>query len=70
MAPEVIERKKHTYKMDIYSMGITFFELLEGKTPYDLAYSVKNILQMIKTNKVIYRYTTKYIQDIINKMIA
>jgi len=34
MAPEVAEGKSATVQSDIYSLGVTFFELLTGKLPF------------------------------------
>lgn len=35
IAPEIITGKKATFQSDIYSLGVTFFELLTGKVPFD-----------------------------------
>jgi len=35
LAPEIIHGKKPLFQSDIYSMGITFYELLTGKVPFD-----------------------------------
>ena len=34
MAPEVAEGKSATIQSDVYSLGVTFFELLTGKLPF------------------------------------
>ena len=34
MAPEIAEGKSATVQSDVYSLGITFFELLTGKLPF------------------------------------
>ncbi|HQY22136.1 MAG TPA: protein kinase [Gammaproteobacteria bacterium] len=34
IAPELFEREQYTYKSDIYSLGITFWELASRKIPY------------------------------------
>lgn len=35
LAPEIVLGKKPCFQSDIYAMGITFFELLTGKVPFD-----------------------------------
>ncbi|CAI9112588.1 OLC1v1013056C1 [Oldenlandia corymbosa var. corymbosa] len=35
MAPEMIKEKHHTKKVDVYSFGITLWELLTALTPFD-----------------------------------
>lgn len=34
MAPQVVQRKLYTSKADVWSLGIIFFELLTGSTPF------------------------------------
>ena len=35
MAPEVIEKKKYSYSVDWWSLGIMMWELLTGKPPFE-----------------------------------
>lgn len=34
MAPEVLNGVKYNHKVDVWSLGIVFFELLTGYTPF------------------------------------
>ena len=34
MAPEVLNGRKYNHKVDVWSMGIVFFELLTGFMPF------------------------------------
>ncbi len=50
MAPEIINPvattySKYTNKSDIWAIGITFYEMLSGKTPW----KVKNESELIKS---------------------
>lgn len=35
LAPELVYGEKATFQSDIYAMGVTFFELLTGRVPFD-----------------------------------
>ena len=34
MSPEILERKKYTWKSDIWSFGVLIYELIYGITPW------------------------------------
>ena len=42
MAPEVLLKENYNLKADIWSFGITIFELLTGKLPFN-AFSKKDL---------------------------
>lgn len=44
MAPEIMKNKKYDHKSDLWSIGIIFFEMLTGKTPF----RAKNIYELIR----------------------
>jgi serine/threonine-protein kinase len=47
MAPEVLRGEESTYKSDIFSLGVTWYELLTGKNPFrgdSIPESINNIL--------------------------
>ena len=35
MAPELIQHKKYTEKIDVWSLGIITYQLLSGTTPFE-----------------------------------
>lgn len=47
MAPEVAEGKSATIQSDVYSLGITFFELLTGKLPFNDSNAVNIAIKQI-----------------------
>jgi serine/threonine protein kinase len=50
MAPEVIANKSYDYKADIWSVGVTFFELLTGTYPFQGS-SKNEIFQKMRTGQ-------------------
>lgn len=49
MAPEILGGKDYNSKADIWSIGICFYEMLMGKSPYT-AKNIVELLQKIKSN--------------------
>ena len=48
LAPEICEGKAPTVQSDIYSLGVTFFELLTGRLPYEEGHAVDVAIAHIK----------------------
>jgi serine/threonine-protein kinase len=71
MAPEVAEGKGATCQSDIYSLGITFFELLTGKLPFNDANAVNIAMKQIgEPLPSVRKYRTdvdRRIEKVINK---
>lgn len=74
MAPEISQGNPASDRSDIYSLGITFFELLTGKVPYDNESAVSVALMHIKDKfPSIKKYNPKVpdaVEEIINKACA
>ena len=48
LAPEICEGKAPTIQSDIYSLGVTFFELLTGRLPYEEGHAVDIAISHIR----------------------
>jgi len=36
MSPQVLLRRQYTSKCDVWSVGLIYYEMLEGKTPWNV----------------------------------
>jgi len=48
LSPEQCEGKTVDQRSDIYSLGVTFYELLSGKTPYEADTPVSMLMKIVK----------------------
>jgi eukaryotic-like serine/threonine-protein kinase len=71
LAPEVSQGKIPTFQSDIYSLGITFFELCTGKVPYDgvnpIAIAMLHIKERFPSPRKVLPTVPKAIEKIIIK---
>ena len=61
LAPEVCEGKPATAQSDIYSLGVTFFQLVTGRLPYEVGHAIDIAIAHIKKP---FPSVTKYNPDI------
>lgn len=50
LSPEQCEGKTVDGRSDIYSLGVTFYEILSGKTPYEADTPVSMLMKIVKGN--------------------
>lgn len=74
LAPEISQGSPATVQSDIYALGITFFELITGKVPYDdqsaLSVALKHIKEKFPSAKKYNPRTPAIIDKIIQKACA
>ncbi len=51
MAPELLEGKQYSYKVDVYSYGILLWEILSRTTPYSNLHNPMAILKYVVMDK-------------------
>jgi serine/threonine-protein kinase ULK/ATG1 len=51
MSPEILAKKEFSAKCDVWSLGMTFYEMLYGKTPWS-AGNIPALLMNIKNQKL------------------
>lgn len=59
MSPQLLQKQKYTNKSDLWSIGLIFYEMLHGKTPW-MANNELQLITAIHTQKVTY---SKLISD-------
>ena len=50
MSPQILSYEKYTYKCDIWSLGVLFYQLLVGRPPWSMMY--QDMLENIKKDKI------------------
>ena len=61
LAPEICAGKPATIQSDIYSLGVTFFQLITGRLPYEIGHAIDIAVAHIKKP---FPSVTKYNPDI------
>lgn len=53
MAPEVMRREPYSFQADIWSIGVVYYQLLEGTYPFK-GINIETILKKIEANQIIF----------------
>lgn len=69
MSPELINVRKHSEKVDIWSLGILFYEMLHGKPPFK-ASTFDEISNELNSKKIIINSDlSPEIKDLLRKIL-
>ena len=69
MSPELISNRKHDEKIDIWSLGILFFEMLHGNPPFK-ASSMKEIkTEFQEKNILLKKNISKESKNLLKKLL-
>ena len=66
MAPEILENKNQTKSVDVWSLGVLLYELMEGKSPFKGKNMIK-IYQKIMQQKI--TFSTNQNPELINLLL-
>ena len=71
LAPEISQGNQASYQSDIYALGITFFELITGKVPFDdespVTVALKHIKEKLPSIRKLNSKVPVYVEKIIYK---
>lgn len=73
LPPEIIDEKKYSYEADIWSLGVSFYQLMTFKMPFD-GESIPAIIKKIATGagykKISKKYYSEELINIVYKMMS
>ena len=70
MAPEVLDKQAYNSKADIWSIGVSFYEMIFGKVPFT-ASNIIDLLKKIRKEPLTFPYKIPpVIEDVIRKMLV
>jgi len=68
MAPEVVQKKVHNYKVDIWSLGVLLYELLHGYAPFK-GFTNDEKFKSILENQIKFEVISPEAKDLITRLL-
>jgi serine/threonine protein kinase len=69
-SPEALKNNVFTIKGDIWSLGVLFYEMLHGRTPWEPAAEKELLDKMLKQNYTLNRNLSEDLKDFIKKCLT
>jgi serine/threonine protein kinase len=72
MSPQILAKSKFSAKCDVWSLGMTFYEMLYGKTPWS-GVNIQGLLENILTKKLEFPPSpvrSEKVKELLTKMLA
>jgi len=70
MAPEVLDKQMYNSKADIWSIGVSFYEMIFGKVPF-IANNIIDLLKKIRKDPLTFPHkVAPVIEDVLRKMLV
>ena len=66
VAPEIVERATHGFKADVWSLGVLFYVMLSGETPFPDEDDADNLWNLIKEGKWSFKDCSTNVWDTIS----
>lgn len=72
MSPEMIKREKYSYESDIWSLGVSFYQLMTYKLPFegDSQIHIMEKIKGVEYSKIEDKIYSQELKDIIYKMLS
>lgn len=69
LPPEMVRRNKYDYKVDIYSLGVVFYELFEERAPYTDITDQRTFDNILEAKLIFKKEIDSRAQELIRKMM-
>lgn len=67
-APELLRNEPHDHRVDLYSLGATFYHLLEHRCPFEAATPVE-LVKRVLTDEIAFAAPQSRLRDVIEKLL-